>query len=189
MESRKFFFAAISALLFLIFALPAYAEVRNFSGEMQMVADPMGHFDNVDIDSSSSLSGSVTFDITNMIETEGDRYIESPTQINMMLGTLSFNQDDTDFITRLYFDDSDNLIGIDFCTPEYKYFGGDSHGFKFKSDDITNYTTFKIWANDDYGTTLEGIYNFNPIPIPAAIWLLGSGLLGLAGLNRKCKKI
>jgi len=34
-----------------------------------------------------------------------------------------------------------------------------------------------------------GRHDFNPIPIPAAIWLLGSGLLGLAGLNRKCKQV
>ena len=28
----------------------------------------------------------------------------------------------------------------------------------------------------------------NPVPIPAAVWLLGSGLLGLVGLRRKFKK-
>jgi len=27
-----------------------------------------------------------------------------------------------------------------------------------------------------------------PVPIPAAVWLLGSGLLGLAGIRRRFRK-
>ena len=36
----------------------------------------------------------------------------------------------------------------------------------------------------------EGFPNnpFNPVPIPGAVWLLGSGLIGLAGARRKFKK-
>lgn len=30
--------------------------------------------------------------------------------------------------------------------------------------------------------------NTNPVPIPAAVWLLGTGLLGLVGFRRKIKK-
>jgi hypothetical protein len=32
------------------------------------------------------------------------------------------------------------------------------------------------------------IYDNAPVPLPGAVWLLGSGLLGLAGLRRKFKK-
>jgi hypothetical protein len=32
------------------------------------------------------------------------------------------------------------------------------------------------------GTTVTPI---NPVPIPGAVWLLGSGLLGLVGIGRK----
>jgi hypothetical protein len=59
------------------------------------------------------LSGSVTFDLSAMVVTTDDHYVV-PTQISMMLGTLSFSQNDTDYITKLFFDDSNNLIGIDF---------------------------------------------------------------------------
>jgi hypothetical protein len=33
-----------------------------------------------------------------------------------------------------------------------------------------------------------GTINFNPVPVPAAVWLLGSGLAGLAGLRRRAQK-
>ena len=32
------------------------------------------------------------------------------------------------------------------------------------------------------------LYGPSPVPIPAAVWLLGSGLLGLVGIRRKFKK-
>lgn len=46
------------------------------------------------------------------------------------------------------------------------------------------------WTGDSYG----GDYTINftpattPVPIPGAVWLLGSGLLGLVGLRRRFKK-
>ena len=33
--------------------------------------------------------------------------------------------------------------------------------------------------------TLEEVGNTSPVPLPAAVWLLGSGLLGLAGVGRR----
>jgi hypothetical protein len=61
--------------------------------------------------------------------------------------------------------------------------------FKSSDSDSDNFTSFNVWINDHAGTSMSGTYEFNPVPIPAAIWLLGSGLLGLAGLNRKYKKV
>ena len=44
------------------------------------------------------------------------------------------------------------------------------------------------YTNTQYG--FYGIDNldFEPVPIPGAVWLLGSGLAGLVGLGRKAKK-
>ena len=41
---------------------------------------------------------------------------------------------------------------------------------------------------DDLYVSSTGGYIASPVPVPAAVWLFGSGLLGLAGLRRKQKK-
>lgn len=41
-------------------------------------------------------------------------------------------------------------------------------------------------VNNNYGYIVESEYL--PTPIPGAAWLLGSGLVGLAGLRRQVKK-
>ena len=53
--------------------------------------------------------------------------------------------------------------------------------------------TLKLYYWDSYNvdnTDLLSnvIVNINPVPVPAAFWLLGSGLIGLAGVRRKMKK-
>jgi hypothetical protein len=48
------------------------------------------------------------------------------------------------------------------------------------------------WVQDDTGefdfiTQLQPDYSFQVVPIPGAVWLLGSGLIGLLGLRRRFK--
>jgi len=45
-----------------------------------------------------------------------------------------------------------------------------------------------ILTNADGSTTLTAVPNTPEVPIPAAAWLLGSGLMGLVGLRRKANK-
>jgi hypothetical protein len=51
-----------------------------------------------------------------------------------------------------------------------------------------------LWADDFLGIPLTGAQNadqtwmwatFTPVPVPAAVWLFGSGLLGLIGIARR----
>lgn len=42
--------------------------------------------------------------------------------------------------------------------------------------------------SQDFVTSATVTYDYTPTPIPAAAWLLGSGLMGLVGLRRKGKK-
>ncbi len=41
-----------------------------------------------------------------------------------------------------------------------------------------------VWK--DYG--LSHISGYNPVPVPAAVWLLGAGLVALAGVRKKMNK-
>jgi hypothetical protein len=50
------------------------------------------------------------------------------------------------------------------------------------------------WARPDdpdtnfYNADARVYAKFAPVPVPAAVWLLGSGLIGLLGIRRKFKK-
>ena len=53
-------------------------------------------------------------------------------------------------------------------------------------------TTLKIFGMGDFGQKLQGettanlyVAGINEVPLPAAVWLFGSALLGLAGLRRR----
>jgi len=55
--------------------------------------------------------------------------------------------------------------------------------------------TFIIGLNDSYSTTCQGDWDdfivaaskTSPTPVPAAVWMLGSGLFGLMGIRRALK--
>jgi hypothetical protein len=44
-----------------------------------------------------------------------------------------------------------------------------------------NYTAFNTFAD----ATVTVTYDYSPVPLPAAAWLLGSGVVGLVGLGRR----
>ena len=68
----------------------------------------------------------------------------------------------------------------------------------FSDDDLSNYpfnpeslefALFFIYEEDSSG---KGIYyaggQLDPVPVPSAVWLLGSGLIGFVGVRRKMEK-
>ncbi len=81
------------------------------------------------------------------------------------------------------------------------------HGGSFFGYDATGAMEFLSYEADYYGMeAYAGVFvnwgdfqltflssnsndNFSPVPIPGAVWLLGSGLLGLVGLRKKFRKV
>jgi hypothetical protein len=49
----------------------------------------------------------------------------------------------------------------------------------------SKYNVIKIYTTDASGNHLQDIESLTPTPIPAALLLFGTGLLGLLGLKRK----
>lgn len=69
-----------------------------------------------------------------------------------------------------------------------------SHSFKLDSGANIG-SSYILFYEPDYssgiqlsGTIYEAKLNPNPVPVPAAVWLFGSGLVGLLGFNRKHSK-
>lgn len=53
------------------------------------------------------------------------------------------------------------------------------------STDIGILLSFDLTAGDT--VTFNTLFEVNPVPVPAAVWLFGSGLLGLAGIAGRKK--
>lgn len=53
------------------------------------------------------------------------------------------------------------------------------------STDIGVLLSFQLTAGDT--ATFNTLFEVNPVPVPAAVWLFGSGLLGLVGMARRKK--
>ena len=102
-------------------------------------------------------------ELTNGIESTGPANILTPFQIT---GLDSY------------------VIGFsDFYNADYGNGVNSSDGQANVSSDLG----FELSDNDDYTYAQWSVSDLNgsPVPIPAAAWLLGSGLLGLIGFRRK----
>ncbi|MCX5806493.1 MAG: VPLPA-CTERM sorting domain-containing protein [Proteobacteria bacterium] len=95
-----------------------------------------------------------------MAATTGDGWTNQPSQIQFDDGHITYQSYGYTVGTPLAFPES--IVPFDPDNVFYGYFGGN---FKFTLDPVNP-----------------------PVPIPGAIWLLGPGLIGIAGLRRRFSK-
>jgi len=74
-------------------------------------------------------------------------------------------------------DSSAFIIGV---SPAFAWFGDDGIDVANSSPAANVYSLF--FANGNVSLTLVDV---TPVPVPAAVWLMGSGLLSLAGVARR----
>jgi hypothetical protein len=89
----------------------------------------------------------------------------------------------------------------DLVTPDYGWFNqgalppemvwnAASHTLTFNFSPLlaSDKSYFLFVETSQFGPTLTYTATLNQVPVPAAAWLFGSGILGLAGISRRLKK-
>ena len=74
-----------------------------------------------------------------------------------------------------------------FDTYSYQNMGWIEQRLIFTATDTLTSITFTSLEDKGYGAALDNVSVTGVVPVPAAIWLFGSGLLGLVGFARRKK--
>jgi hypothetical protein len=139
----------------------------------------------------STITASGTFDDSVISSSPYTVYFNSSNLGNTMTivaGSLPLDQTQEDSYgpldgAELVFDSSADFKGIDFHKgfPDFSAFdsftGIPSSTFAINDSDF----------NEVDGHWIANTFSMTPVPVPAAVWLFGSGLLGLAGVARRKK--
>lgn len=116
-------------------------------------------------------------------------------QLNTLTGTNSFSQGDIvdgidmegDATTA---NNTTIEIGVSYLLDRNAFSDTSDSNYPFNPADL-RVALFFIEEYDAGGNTLYhalGLMQVNPVPVPPAIWLFGSGLLGLVGMARRRKR-
>lgn len=104
----------------------------------------------------------------------------SDNTLSITAGSLTLNQTQDDAYTlggspRFEFDSLGNLIGVNFNSLPFS-----SGALSFYAEGINFDAVTGVWNATSFSMT--------PVPVPAAVWLLGSGLVGLVGVAHRRKR-
>lgn len=172
---------AALGLLALLGAATAQAALVNFSitGYVDGSEGPFG------LDVGDAITASGTFDDSAIGMAPYTVYFDaahSGNSMTIVAGSLSLDNTQDDYFAvggspRLEFDSMGDLVGVNFYAALPDYSGFDSGALAFIVNDADFYFATGYWD--------AGSFTVTPVPIPAAVWLLSSGLLGLAGFARR----
>jgi hypothetical protein len=156
---------------------------------------------------NGSFSGSVTYNNEDpLLSPNGDcelfaNFNHTDNTLWVRVGDMIFDQtddmnyddpnpDDPDpdfYFPRLIFSDGD-LAGINFLVDQFSMDTFDNLTFMAYPDDSAN-PVFEIWDDNSLpganGMLVSGTFSFTPVPVPPAVILLASGLIGMLGFKRR----
>jgi len=99
---------------------------------------------------------------------------------------LAGNPDNSNKIKHLQVSAGGNVQDYWFDATGYtrSNMGWTEQVFFFTALDYSTTLQFASIGNNAWGPALDNV-RLSPVPLPAAVWLLGSGLIGLVGLRRR----
>jgi hypothetical protein len=189
-EMKKQIVAILMALLVISLANTAYAGLitENFSGTITY-ADASNPFD---VAADDLFGWTTTYDLTYQ-NSLGNIVIgdDQDMKLSVTIGSRTFGETEDVFYGPgtfgapiLTFDDQDRIDGVSLLVDDY------ANGYRFRSlGDGSGFGIYSIGADgfSDGIHLVSGTFSFDaaPVPIPGALWLMGSGLVGLLGYRRR----
>ena len=176
---RKAAIILITALSLFCFASSGSADLQTYSGGGAVTFAAEGNLLGIQV--GDAVSWTTTYDpawaIGNPAYIPIGTYIGDGALLEHTIGSWTFSEtQDVDFppLPYVYLDGA-RPVSFDFVT-------------EFTSDSVT--FSYALWGDfaiyDGFEAVIEGyLTGLNAVPVPAAAWLLGSGLLGLLGIRRK----
>ncbi len=174
-------FAAITATCF---SINIQAAIINFTVTGN-VDDSFTSTNDFGLNLGDTITASGTFDDSGLTGTGAEFVSFGSGSFNSMsldVGNSSFVEtDDNNYLTgfpRLFFQDGvfDGInFNTDFSIESYFQSSGTTKTFQGEDDNFG-------WFGGSWDVSS---YSASPVPVPAAVWLFGSGLLGLIGVARR----
>ena len=193
MKGFKFFVTGV-AILCIFVALPAYAGIQNWkiTGEVTYFDQSCGTSLN---QIGDTWNGLVSFDDSRVIDPLPPYYYTRDVSQDSLKSMISipgwsdiYETEDEDYPNKpLLFLRSDN--NLPFRLDFEVVYGGDWVLTLFGSESLEDDWDWKISEYNGQDKLIAGILKFTAVPIPGAVWLLGSGLVALVGLRKKTWKV
>lgn len=196
----------------LVFSTTTSAAIINFSGQLDVIDDAGGavysgvttstnFFGNIDDGTANgSISDGTTatsfgcciaaggFSITNddLLDADGADFL------NSIAGASIFSAGDLidsvgiegDIVTA---GGGRIEVGLSYILVGNAFTSTDSSNYPFDPNDLLLALFFIVEEDSGGNIIFDAVGQLNPVPIPAAVWLFGSGLLGLIGVARRKK--
>lgn len=113
----------------------------------------------------------------NIVSGSGTIFVSAIPDLMITVGTQTFTAADDNGSGQLNIINGTVIDGND--PAGFVYAGTNGNGNDFTSDASENF----IGNSSIFGNWTT--FNLTPVPIPAAVWLFGSGLIGLVGIARR----
>lgn len=117
---------------------------------------------------------------------------EDATFLNAVLGSPKFSAGNAIDIVNIEGDTNTSSggrieIGLSYIFDASTFIDDNLSNYPFNAEDV-ELSLFFIFEEDNSGNDIySAVGQLDPVPVPAAVWLLGSGLVGMIGLRRKMK--